>query len=329
MTRVYGDHGLGARLGELVGGRHPIVAAATVTGRGSTVAAIDARPTAAFEIGSLSKGITGLLYADALARGEIDGTATLGDLLPLGPCPAAAVTLASLSTHSSGLPRLPASAAPLRTTIALWRHGTNPYGESLDELLVQARGVTPGRPRHRYSNFGFELLGHAIAAAVGLPFVDLLRDRVALPLGLGTLSAPATPHDLGPGALAGRSRSGRPRQPWTGEALAPAGGIRASITDLATLTSALLDGTAPGCSALDQVEDFGGPAVRIGAAWLTIETKGRLVTWHNGSTGGFSSWLGLDRAAGTGAVVLSATCVPVDRHGFDLLAGLGAGPPGG
>lgn len=115
---------------------------------------------------------------------------------------------------------------------------------------------------------------------------------------------------------------GRKRQPWTGEALGPAGGIRARIDDLARLASALLDGTAPGTAALHPVENFTGPVVRIGAAWLTIERNGRAITWHNGGTGGFRSWLGLDLAAGTAVALLSATAIPVDQHGFALLAQL-------
>ncbi|AXB42155.1 hypothetical protein [Amycolatopsis albispora] len=33
-----------------------------------------------FEIGSVSKGITGLLYADSLERGEVTPSTTLGEL---------------------------------------------------------------------------------------------------------------------------------------------------------------------------------------------------------------------------------------------------------
>jgi hypothetical protein len=39
-------------------------------------------------------------------------------------------------------------------------------------------------------------------------------------------------------------------------------------------------------------------------------------------TGGFRSCVGLDRTAGTGVVLLSATAAPVGRQGFRLLAGL-------
>ena len=308
-----------------LGPRHPVAAVATVSPGGTSVASVGVPADADFEIGSISKGITGLLYADARERGEIGLSTTLGDLLPLDGTPVAGVALSSITTHRSGLPSLPAAASPLRRSLALWLHGTNPYGDSLDQLLAQARGVRPGPPRPRYSNLGFQLLGHALASAAGTTFQGLLRDRIATPLGLDVCYAPSTPADLRPAALTGTTRFGRERQPWTGEALGPAGGIRATIGDMARLTAALLDGSAPGTAALDAVENFTGRVVRIGAAWITIERDGRVVTWHNGGTGGFRSWLGLDRAAGTGVVLLSATAIPVDQHGFALLGQLSGG----
>ncbi|WP_220447730.1 serine hydrolase domain-containing protein [Nonomuraea diastatica] len=315
---MHGDAGLATRIEELLGARHPVAAAALITTAGVTVASRGAGLDSDFEIGSVSKAVTGLLYADALDRGELKPETTLGELLPLGDVPAARVTLASLSQHRSGLPRLPKTAQPLRRTLALWRHGTNPYGEDLQQLLVQARTVRVGRPRARYSNFGFELLGHAIASAAGTSYADLVQQRIASPLQLNRLYLPATADQLGPDALTGTSRRGRPRQPWTGEAVGPAGGIRATIGDMARLMAALLDGSAPGISALDPIAPFGKGA-RIGAGWITITVKGHLITWHNGGTGGFRSWAGLDRDTATGAVVLSATSASVDRHGFLLL----------
>ena len=126
------------------------------------------------EIGSVSKGITGLLYADALTRGELGPDTTLGELLPLGDCPAAGLTLASLSAGTPpGCRGLPRSGRTLAAHAAFLLHGTNPYGETLEELLAQARTVQLSAgtaPRPRYSNFGFELLGHAVAAGAGMSF---------------------------------------------------------------------------------------------------------------------------------------------------------------
>jgi CubicO group peptidase (beta-lactamase class C family) len=296
---------------------------------GDVALAVDgAAPDADFEIGSISKGITGLLYVDACSRGEIRPDTTLGELLPLGDCAVAGLRLADVSRHASGLPRLapvlPGSASRLKLTVSYVLHGTNPYGENLAELLEQARAVRLQPPRPRYSNLGFELLGHAVAAGAGMGYRELVASRLCAPLALDSVYLPATPGELRPEALIGRGRSGRAKEPWTGEALAPAGGVRASIRDMARLTQALLDGSAPGLSALDPVADFAGPAARIGAAWITLEVKGRRITWHNGATGGFRSWIGLDREAGAGVVLLSASSRPVDRHGFALLQELAA-----
>jgi CubicO group peptidase (beta-lactamase class C family) len=319
---------LAATLKTRLGPRHSRFAAAAVTPGGATVVVHGVSPDAGFEIGSISKGLTGLLYADAFSRGEIGPGTTLGDLLPLAGCSAADLKLAAVGRHSSGLPGLPpglpGSASRLKRTVSFYLHGTNPYGESLPQLLEQARAVRLGPPRPRYSNLGFELLGHAVAAGAGLSYRELVATRLCAPLGLDSVSMPATAGELGPEALAGRNRFGRVMEPWTGEALAPAGGIRASIRDMAKITGALLDGSAPGLSALDPVADFAGPAAHIGVAWITLKVKGRRITWHNGGTGGFRSWIGLDREAGAGVVLLSASSRPVDRHGFALLRELAA-----
>ena len=317
------DPELAARVQRLLGRRHPVAGVATVTPGGTTTALLGAGPEADLELGSISKGVTGLLYVDALERGEVSGSSTLADHLPLGGSAVGGVRLADLATHRSGLPRLAPGTQVLRSSVALWRHGTNPYGETLDELLAAVRAVEPGAPRPRYSNLGFELLGHAVAAAAGTSYAELLRARVAGPLGLDPFYVPAASGDLRPGALLGRSRRGRVQEAWTGEALAPAGGIRSSLDAAARLTAALLDGSAPGVRALDPVAPLGRGA-QIGAAWVVLDARGRTVTWHNGGTGGFRSWLGLDRSASTGVVVVSATAASVDRAGFALLAELGA-----
>ncbi|MFF2774050.1 serine hydrolase domain-containing protein [Streptomyces sp. NPDC058052] len=312
-----GDGRLAERLRALTGGGFPVAGA--VVGPGGTVtASVGAGLGADYEIGSVSKGVTGLLYADALERGEVTAGTPLGALLPLADAPAGGVTLGALATHRSGLPRVPGSARPWRRTIALWRHGTNPYGEDLAALIDQTRAVRLGPPRPRYSNLGFELLGHALATAAGTSYAELVAERIGGPLGLDRFYLPADPSGLRPGALAGTTRRGRPREPWTGEALGPAGGIRADIGSMARFTAALLDGTAPGTAALEPVASFSG-GTRIGAAWITVRLRDLSVTMHNGGTGGFRSWLGLDRGSGTGVVVLAAASVPVDRPGFALL----------
>lgn len=317
-THGHGDGDLSSRAAHHLGRRHDRFLVAEVTGAGTRTAQVGLEPGSDVEIGSVSKALTGMLFADSRDRGETRDGIRLGDLLPLDGAPAADVTLGALATHTSGLPRLAKGTGALRATLDLWRHGTNPYGETLDDLLGAVRGTPLRRPTPRYSNVGFMLLGHALAAAAGTTYAGLLRDRLTGPLGMPATTVPATPADLGPLAAQGRSGRGRPMQPWTGEALGPAGGIRSTAGDLGRLLTALLDGTAPGVAALDPVARFSGP-LRIGAAWLTLDRRGTLLTWHNGGTGGFRSIVVLDRAAGAGVALVSATARSVDRAGFALL----------
>jgi CubicO group peptidase (beta-lactamase class C family) len=133
---------------------------------------------------------------------------------------------------------------------------------------------------------------------------------------------PTPVEQVRPGAVAPRNRSGRVVEPWANEAVAPAGGVRASVTDLALLLGAMLDRTVPGADAMDPVAPFAG-RMRIGAGWLTGPLLRRTVTWHNGGTGGFRSFVGIDRDHGVGVALVSASTRSVDRAAAQLLAEAG------
>lgn len=314
MTGWQGDRDLVEAVEQTLGPKHRVAGVAAVTPERSMLAHSHVDQDADFEIGSISKAITGMLYRASVERGLISGTSALGELLPLaGHGEIEAVTLGALATHRSGLPSLPPEMHPLRRTLGLWARGTNPYGETLHELLGHTRGMRVGPGKPAYSNLGFQLLGHAVAAAEGTPYTDLLRGAFGL-----DLWAPTREDGLRPTSLNGVSRLERPRAPWVGEALAPAGGIRATISTMQDLLRKVLTGTAPGVSALDPVAQL-ARGVRIGAGWITIQHAGSAVTWHNGATGGFRSWIGVERSAGVGLVVLTANSRSVDRHGFTLL----------
>ncbi|WP_377644662.1 serine hydrolase domain-containing protein [Oryzobacter terrae] len=318
--RTGGDPALAAEASRLLGRHHPrFVVALAHPYHGARTASVGLPVDADVEIGSVSKGLTGLLFADARDRGEVADDTPLGDLLPLGDGPTASVTLGALAVHRSGLPRLAAGSAGVRRTWDLVRRGANPYGQTLDELVDAARVTPVGRPRPRYSNLGFMLLGHAVAAAAGRSYADLLRERLTGPLAMSSTTVPASPELLGPSAVLGRTRRGREREAWTGEAVGPAGGVRSTAGDLGRLLGALLDGTAPGVTALDPVTDLRGSRLRIGAGWMTMTRRDVDLTWHNGGTGGFSSVVVLDRAAGAGVALVTATPRSVDGVGMQLL----------
>ncbi len=102
-------------------------AVAAVSSEGELTATAGVGDEATFEIGSISKAITGMLYRDATERGLVSPTTTLREPLPLRDHrEVGSVTLESLATHRSGLPSLPPGMHPLRRNVAFLLKGANP-----------------------------------------------------------------------------------------------------------------------------------------------------------------------------------------------------------
>ena len=312
---------LAARASDLLGPRHSTFVVARSTPAGEEVATVGTDAHGDVELGSVSKGITGMLWRDAVARGEVAEDAVLADHLDL-PAPLGDIRLADLAVHRSGLPRLAPGTNPVRRTWELWTRGRNPYREDLHGLLRQVEGVTPGKSRPAYSNLGFQLLGHAVAAAAATSYSGLVVERIVGPMALVDTYVPTSAVDLRPGAVGPRNRRGREVEPWANEAVAPAGGVRSSAADLAVLLRAMLDRTVPGADALEPVATFVG-RLQIGAGWLTGPMLRRTVTWHNGGTGGFRSFVGIDREHGAAIALVSASTRSVDGAAARLLAEAG------
>jgi CubicO group peptidase (beta-lactamase class C family) len=283
-----------------------------------------------FEIGSVTKVFTGLLLADLAGQGVVGLDDPLAGHLPswvrVPTRGGRQITLGDLASHAGGLPRDPKGM--LRRWLADRR---NPYANlSVEELYDSlARTRLRRRPgeRVRYSNLGAGLLGQALARAAGQPYEKLVRQRICRPLGMGdTMVAPTG--EQAARLATGHTRGGRPVAPFQLPALAGAGALRSTATDLLRFLEANLDtGRTP---LADQLERTQQPRLRaakrleVGLGWLIAHPPGPAgpVLWHNGGTGGFRSFVAFDRGAGTAVVVLSNTARSVDRLGLRLLRAL-------
>ncbi|TNH29265.1 beta-lactamase family protein [Micromonospora orduensis] len=280
-------------------------------------------PGTAFEIGSISKALTGMLLADQAAAGVVQPDDPLGATWPAITGPARDVTLAELASHRAGLPRV-ALGSPLAWARMLWSNvsGGDMYaGQGVDTVRGAADRATPGdgRGEVHYSNFGVSVLGHALAAKAGVAYPDLLQARLLRPLGM-TATVLASPADDLPAERAHGSRAGgRPLDPWTATGYAPAGvGAWSTAEDLARLAAATLAGTAPGADAATARFREDGDT-RIGYGWFTTRHGDHEVVWHNGATSGFRSYIGFERATGRAVVVLGNTDKGVEPIGLRLL----------
>ncbi|WP_150254851.1 serine hydrolase domain-containing protein [Nocardiopsis deserti] len=274
-----------------------------------------------YEIGSVSKAMTGMLLADAIERGEVAADTRLGELVDLDGAPAADVTLAELSSHRSGLPRLSTRVLDVVVSTAASYLGNDPYPYDHDTLVAQvAAAELSDRGESHYSNMGTAILGQALANAAGTDYATLLRERLLDPLGMDDTTLPDSGEDLPEDATMGYTDRGRAADPWLARAYAPMGGVRSTPADMARFAGALLEGTAPGTAALEPRWDDGNGG-RIGFAWITQEHGGTEVTWHNGGTGGFSSMVALDREGGRAVLAFGNTTTGLEAPVLELLTG--------
>jgi len=310
----------------------------TIAGFG-TVDTSGTPPTAQtlFEIGSVTKTFTGLLLAEGIERSAVGPHDPVARYLPdslnildheRGP-----VTLEQLVTHRAGLPRIPFNLLPPADPADPYAHYT------VQDLYAFLDGYQPSGSSdtsYAYSNLGVGLLGHALARQADTPYAALVQQRIAGPLGLSD-----TRIDLDPAQqdrfAQGYTPSGDPTPPWHLPTLAGAGALRATASDMLTyihvhlaasdttrLGRAMQRATTPVAGAgLGDNAAFAG--TRIAYGWHVTPRNGRTIVWHNGGTGGFSSFVGFSRDAGQGVVILTSAggiASEVTAAGFTLLGRL-------
>ena len=277
-----------------------------------------------FEIGSITKGLTGLLLADMVRRGEVklDDPASLyarpGAKLPTRG--GKHITLRDLVTHTSGLPRLPPGFTP-----ADWR---TPYARfSVDDLyaaLARTQLATDIGVTSAYSNFGFMWLSEMLARRAGKPFAELLAERVLEPLGMKDTRVMLGADDE-KRLVQGHDVSYEPTPPWDFPSdMAGVGGVRSTIGDMKRLAEALagrrrtpLDETIE--LALKPLQRRSDRETHAAYGWLLREREGGFRAMHGGGTGGFTSVIVFDRVAKTAVVVLADSVARFDDIAEHLL----------
>ena len=130
----------------------------------------------------MTKVFTSLLLMDMTRHGEIALTDPVSKYLPASvKVPERnnrKITLADLSTQSSGLPRMPTNFAP--------KDQMNPYADySVQQMYDFLSGYQLTRDigsQYEYSNLGVGLLGHVLSLRAGTSYEALVRSRICDPL---------------------------------------------------------------------------------------------------------------------------------------------------
>ena len=275
-----------------------------------------------FEIGSITKVFTASLLADMAARGEVKLDDPVGKYLPstvrMPSRNGRQITLLDLATQSSGLPRMPSNFKP--------RDQNNPYSDyTVAEMYAFLSGYELTRDigaQYEYSNLGVGLLGHALALRAGKSYEALLTERILKPLGMNDTRIILD--DAGKARLArGHTATGAPTANWDLQTLAGAGALRSTANDLFKFLAANLDSASkplgPVLATTRSARRDLDAQMKIGLNWHILTAFQRPLIWHNGGTGGYRSFIGLDPERQRGVVVLSNQSVAPDDIGVHLL----------
>lgn len=299
------------------------------TGAGVTIAVVEhgvrrifsygtAKPDSIFEIGSITKTFTGLILSQLVEQGKVTLDEPVRELLPFVTVAKPAgdeITLLDLATQQSGLPRMPDNFKPADLANPYVYHPVNLY-----EFLAKRGVAKPTTSGFLYSNLGFGLLGQALAVHSGLTYPALLKEEIVDPLGLKDTTVSLTPEQL-IRFIPGHSEDHRPAHAWNMDALAGAGAIRSTAGDMLTYLEANLHpaafkpiakstASATLSVALTQQHELRAdsfPGTRIALAWFYEIESGNY--WHNGATGGYSSYAFFNPKGDYAAVVLLNTSI--------------------
>ena len=305
-----------------------------VRGYGVLARGKDGAPTGdtLFEIGSISKVFTGLLLADAVERGlcKLDDPVQqfLPDDVVLHTWHDQPVLLWHLSTHTSGLPRLPDMAGS---------DPQDPYAHFDEARFHAALGEVPVRwepgSKYEYSNLAVGLLGHVLVRKHGAASYDaLLHDVITGPLQMRDTAVVLEPQ-LRERLAPPHDGDGAPAHTWDLAQLAGAGGIRSSVRDMLKFARLQL---APGDAALakavalsQQKRHDGANGIHMGLGWHFA--RDGMTRMHSGQTGGYHGFLGLVPGKGRAVCVLGNTAGgAIDAVGERILQhlfGIAVQPP--
>ena len=276
-----------------------------------------------FEIGSISKVFTSTVLAQLVLEGRVRLDDPVQKYLPASVTMprhnGKAITLGNLSEQNSGLPSLPSNFHPANPA--------NPYADytvqQMYDFLSSYQLTRDPGAKFEYSNLGVGLLGHALSLATGKSYEDLERARVWKPLGMTNTAITLTPWMKRHLAL-GHDEAGTVVSNWDLPTLAGAGAIRSTTDDMLKFASANLH---PERGELERAMAFAhqerapvAPTMSIGLNWFSLHAGADTIVWHNGGTGGYRTFIGLEPSRMTAVVVMTNTTgAGADDIGMHLL----------
>ena len=270
-----------------------------------------------FAIGSSTKAFTATALGMMVDDGKLDWDQPIHELLPdfalQDPVASTQMSARDLLTHRSGLPRHDVA----------W-YGSSRTRQQLYQSLKFLQPTAAFRSRFQYQNLMFMTAGLLLERLSGKSWESFVQERIFTPLDMdrATTSSAAAIADADH-AMPYVLKQDKPVLiPFrTIDALGPAGGIYAAITDMALwLKFNLGDGKSGDKQVLESatlrqlqspqvvVSSSGSPEspyTLYGMGWFIQPYRGHTLVQHGGNIDGFTAMVGLLPQDDVGVVVLS------------------------
>jgi len=252
-----------------------------------------------YEIGSISKLFTTTLLGEMIQDRILSENDSIGQYIPK-LSDKHPVTLKHLANHTSGLPAL-----GLRKSIAnLFSSKTprDPYCLfSLNEV-IQYFDKHPKEPKlkFRYSNAGMGTLGNILATRLNTDYEQAIKKRVSERLGMKDTFI-TVPFEKQNRLLKGHDVKGKEQPPLVMNEFMGAGAVRSTLNDMLLFLKAHMNSESKAYQLTHQPSLEIVKNTSVGLGWILEDET----IWHNGSTQGFSSFLGFEKKRHIGVVILS------------------------
>lgn len=264
-----------------------------------------------FEIGSITKTFTATILADLELKGKVEGESEFFKYFDSKYRGMLAkkfkgITLRHLVTHTSGIPAMPDNLGDIRKDPTLMEK----YDVSmLMEFLKGCKlDFKPGTS-HRYSNLGVSILGYVLARSQNTTYRDLLKKHIFIPLRMSDSSLFLSQVRTG-NIATGHNREGKMEPFWhAAEIFQGSGFIKSNLNDmmvyLKTYMGLIENPVSAAAELAGKPVEKGYPDTEICYAWYKEKIGEDLyITCHNGSTGGFYSFIGYTHSKKFGLVLL-------------------------
>jgi CubicO group peptidase (beta-lactamase class C family) len=276
-----------------------------------------------YEIGSITKVFTSLLLAEMSLKKQLNLDDPIAMFLPktvkTPTRNGKTISLLSLATHRSGMPRFPFNVDP--------KDLDKPYVDyTVDKLYEYISNFEPPfdiDSQWKYSNVAYGLLGNILSLVAHRHFEELITGEICVPLNMHNTVVSLTTKQKSNLAI-GHAETGIPVGLTDLGAIDAGGALRSNVNDLLTFAEAnmgLIKTNLFPAMELTHVlraKKDGGPTFTT-MGWTLVNDDGKTLLFKDGGMPGYCSFLGIDPKNKFAVVILSNSSNSVSDIGWHVL----------